>query len=83
MELMIGYHLLLNVQTSFSTTDQVVKEMYLENVAVEELVVVILLLEEIEVEEIDEWMTEGEQLMMNILYSILLKTVVIEVNNRH
>lgn len=80
---MIGYLLLLNVQTSFSTTDQVVKETYLENVVVEELVVVILLLEEIEVEEIDEWMTEGEQLTMNILYSILLKTVVIEVNNRH
>jgi len=50
---MIDYLLHLNVQTSINTTDQV-KEMYLENAVVEELVVVIQLLEVTGVVEIGE-----------------------------
>lgn len=80
MELMTDYHLLPNVLINISITDRVVKETCQEN-AVEVVVVVVVtqLLEEIGVVETDEWMTEGEQPMMSILYSIMLKTVVIEV----
>lgn len=68
MELMIDYHLLPNALTNINTTDPVVKETYPENVVGVVVVVVTLLLEATGVVETDGWMTEGEQLMMSILY---------------
>lgn len=80
MELMIDSHLLLSVTINTNTIGQLVKEIYLGSVVVVIQVVVTPLLEVTEEEvEIDEWMIGEEQMMMNIRYLIMLKTVVIEV----
>lgn len=79
MELMTDFHLLPNVLTNTNIIDLVVKETCPENVVVEALVVITRLLEVAGVVETDEMMIEEGQLMMNIQYSIMLKTVVIEV----
>lgn len=80
MELMIDSHLHLSVTINTNTIGQLVKEIYLGSVVVVIQVAVTPLLEVTEEEvEIDEWMIEEEQMMMNIRYLIMLKTVVIEV----
>jgi hypothetical protein len=76
---MIDYHLLLNVLTNISTIVLSVKETCQEIVGE----VITRLLEVTGEVETDEWMIEGEQLMMNIQYLITLKTVVIEVKKKN